>query len=892
MADHRPHLYLIDGSSYLYRAFFAIRQELSTTKGLPTNAIYGFVNMLLKILREEKPDYLAIAFDPKGPTVRHEAYAEYKAQRPSMPSDLLLQVPYILEIVRAFNIVLLQEEGYEADDVLGTVAKESEKRGFMVTIVSGDKDMLQLVSPQIRVMDTLKDKVYQEKEVQERFGVEVSQVVEVMGLMGDVSDNIPGVPGIGPKTAAQLIRRFGSIEHLLEHLDQVEQKKLRESLMKHGEDALMSKRLATIIADIPLQIDFEKFRVGEMNRPAVFALFKELEFSSLLKSISSFASPSDRRYQIVAEEEDFQGLLLRLREAKAFSLAVGATHKDPLRAELVGIAFSLEEGEAYYLPSRGLPKLLHEASLPTEQVLASLKPILEDPHIGKYGHNLKYSILVLASAGIPLGGMALDTMIASYLLNPSKHSHGLDDIALEHLGIRPIPYKDILRGNAQGLSLDQREAERIAQYVCQEADLALRLTRRLTPLLKASDLEPLFFRVEMPLIQVLAEMEQNGIQVDEEILRSMSKELEIKLDQLMHQIHALAGMPFNINSPKQLTEVLFERLKLKPIKKTKTGYSTDVAVLEELALQHELPVLILSYRQLAKLKSTYVDALPQLIHPRTGRIHTSFNQAVTATGRLSSSEPNLQNLPIRTPLGREIRRAFVAEAGHLLLSADYSQIELRILAHLSEDGLLLEAFAQGEDIHARTAAELFGGAPEAVTPEMRRLAKTVNFGIIYGLSPYGLARDLNISQQEAKSFIDRYFSRYRGVKAYIQRTIEEAYQRGYVTTLWGRRRYLPDLASESKNVRDFAERTAINTPIQGSAADLIKVAMLRIHQEMKGKSLGSRMTLQIHDELVFEVPQGEVQGMVELVKEGMERVIALKVPLLAEIKIGPNLGAD
>ncbi|MBI2877203.1 MAG: DNA polymerase I [Candidatus Tectomicrobia bacterium] len=888
MVNGRPHLYLIDGSAYLYRAFFAIRQELSNSKGLPTNAIYGFVNMLLKILREEKPDYLAIAFDPKGSTVRHQAYAAYKAHRPPMPADLILQVPYVLQVIRVFNIALLQEDGYEADDLLGTVAREAERRGFMVTIVSGDKDMLQLVSSQVRVLDTVKGKVYQEKEVQERFGVEPAQVADVMGLMGDATDNIPGVPGIGPKTAAQLIQRFGSVEHLLEQMDQVEPKKLRESLKNHTEEARMSKALATIITDIPLEIDLERFRAREMDRQAAFALFKELEFSSLLKATCAVDSPSNDRHQVVVEAEEFRGLLLRLREARAFALSVGATHKDPLRAELLGVAFSLEEGEAYYLPLGTLPAA--SPCLPVEQVLASLRPILEDAGIGKYGHHLKYSLLVLASAGIQLHGIVCDTMIASYLLNPSRHSHGLDEVAVEHLGIQLSSYKEILGNHFQGLAPDLLEARRAAQYACQEADLVFRLARKLMPLLKESDLDPLFFQIELPLIQVLAEMERTGIRVDPEILRAMSKDLDVRLDQLMRQIYAVAGVEFNINSPKQLTEILFERLKLKPVKKTKTGYSTDVAVLQELALQHELPVLILNYRQLAKLKSTYVDALPQLIHPRTGRIHTSFNQAVTATGRLSSSEPNLQNLPVRTSLGREIRRAFVAEAGHLFISADYSQIELRILAHLSEDALLLEAFAGGEDVHAKTAAELFGVAPGAVTPEMRRLAKTVNFGIIYGLSPYGLARDLNIGQQAAKEFIDRYFSRHQGVKAYIQRTIQEAHERGYVTTLWGRRRYLPDLRSASKSVRDFAERIAINTPIQGSAADLIKVAMLRIHQEIQRKGRAARMTLQVHDELVFEVPEEELQEMVILVKEGMEGVISLRVPLVAEISISPNLG--
>lgn len=891
MSPRSSHLYLMDGTSYIYRAFFAIRQALSNSKGLPTNAIYGFTNMLSKFLREEQPDYLAIAFDPKGPTVRHEAFAEYKAHRPAMPSDLALQIPYIFELVRAYNIPLLLEEGYEADDVLGSVAKEAERRGFAVTIVSGDKDMLQLVSPQVRVLDTMKDKVFQEKEVWEKFGVKPVRVVDVLGLMGDSSDNIPGVPGIGQKTAAQLINQFDNLENLFAHLNQVDRKKLRDSLHQHRESALLSKRLATIVTDLHLPMDLEQFGVGEPDKSALFALFKELEFSSLLKSVSAAPPPPPTScYQAILEEEEFRGLLLRLREAKAFALEVETSSQDPVSAEVVGVAVCLEEKEAYYIP------LAHEYSgispqLPRKEILFALKPVLEDEKVGKYIHEARAAMAGLASEGIHLDRVTFDTMIASYLLNPSRHSHDLEGLSLEHLGSRLLSRRDAMGSGAKApLSFQPMEIQRATQVACQEAEFTLRLTRKLAPMLKELELEQLFSQVELPLIGVLADMERHGVKVDGEFLGEMSKELEVKLEGLMVQITSLAGTDFNINSPKQLAEVLFDKLGLKPIRRNKTGYSTDVAVLEELALHHDLPALVLSYRQLAKLKSTYVDALPALVHPRTGRTHTSFNQAVTATGRLSSSNPNLQNIPTRTSLGREIRRAFIAEPSHLLLSADYSQIELRILAHLSEDELLLEAFSKGEDVHCKTAAEVFGVRPEAVTHEMRRAAKTVNFGIIYGLSPYGLARDLNISQQEARKIIEGYFSRYRGVREFLDRTIQEAHQWGYVTTLCRRRRYLPDLRSRNRNVREFAERTAINTPIQGAAADLIKLAMLRIHRDLSQRGLLSRMTLQVHDELLFEVPRSEVQEMVALVREGMEGVMKLKVPLVVDISLGPNWG--
>jgi len=883
----QPRLYLIDGSSYIYRAFFALKQYLSTRKGLPTNAIYGFVNMLLKIIREEKPEYLAVVFDPRGETVRHTQYEAYKATRPPMPSELSQQIPYIHQIIKAFNISMLMEEGYEADDVIGTIAKFAEAKGFEVTIVSGDKDLFQLITPRIRVYDTMKGKVYGIEEVKERYGVTPERLVDLLALMGDNIDNIPGVPGIGPKTAAELVNRFHDLENLLSQLDKIEKAKIRNLLAENSEQARISKQLATIITDLPLEIDLESLRLGEANWPEIKALFKELEFYSLLKELGGERPSDQAQYKIIGTEEELEGLMERLGTARRIAIETISNSSTYMPGDLVGLAISPEDQEAYYIPlAHSYPDCPRQ--LDKELVLNRLRGILEDRAIEKYGHDLKRDILRLAPEGIELQGLAFDSMVASYLLNPSRSNHNLEDITLEYLNRKKTPTKDVVGEGSKAIKFSQVRVEQMGSFAAEEVLLSRQLAAEMTPLLREAQLEQLWQEIELPLIYVLAAMEQAGVKIDQKFLQDMSKNLERELQQLEQTIYNLAGTQFNINSPKQLQEVLFERLKLKPIRKTKTGYSTDVAVLEELALQHDLPAQILNYRQLAKLKSTYVDTLPRLINPLTGRIHTSFNQTVTATGRLSSSDPNLQNIPIRSAFGREIRKAFIAEKGCLLLSADYSQIELRIMAHLSEDPVLIEAFAQGEDIHQRTAAEVFGVSPEAVTADMRRMAKTVNFGIMYGMSPYGLAKDLGVSQSEAKEFIDGYFKRYSRVKEFIERTLKEAYENGYVTTLLNRRRYIPDLKSENKNVREFAERTAINTPIQGSAADLIKLAMVQIYNEIKRRQISAKMILQVHDELLFEVPVEEKEIMIELVKEKMEHVVPLRVPLVVDIGLGNN----
>lgn len=882
-----PRLYLIDGSSYIYRAFFAIRQYLSNSKGLPTNAIFGFSNMLLKILRDEKPDYLAIAFDPKGPTFRHEEYKEYKAQRPDTPEDLIPQIPYIFRLVEAFHIPILVKEGYEADDFIGTVAKKAEESGFKVTIISGDKDLFQLITRDTVVKDTMKDRTYDISAVKERFGVKPSQLVEIMALMGDKIDNIPGVPGIGEKTAVELIKEFESIDNLYKNIEKVKKEKLKENLKKHKEEANLSKKLCTLDTGMPVDLDLEELKIQDIKEKELIELFQELEFSKLLKEFTTKKEISEKQYKIVQEEDEFKKLVKELKASGKFAIDLETTHREPMRADMVGISISFKENEAFYIPLAhnypGAPKQLKR-----EFVLKTLKPLLEDDKTEKAGQNIKYDILVLSNAGIDLRGVSFDTMLASYLINPSKRNHSLEDIALEYLGYKMTTYKEVVGTGKKEIGFEEVDIKTAARYSGEDADITFRLTNLLSPIIKEKGMDELFYKVEIPLIDVLAVIERNGVKINVDFLREMSKTLEIELDQLISKIYALAGEKFNINSSKQLREILFDKLKLTPVKRTKTGYSTDVDVLEQLALQHELPAEILNYRQLSKLKSTYVDSLPKLIHPETGRIHTSFNQTVTATGRLSSSNPNLQNIPIRTELGREIRKAFIAERNHFLLSADYSQIELRLLAHLSEDRALIQAFEKGEDAHASTAREIFNVLPGTVTPEMRRVAKAVNFGIIYGISPFGLSKGLNISQKEAKEYIEGYFKRYPRVKEYIDKTIKSAYEKGYTTTLLNRRRYIPELESKNRNVREFGERTAINTPIQGSAADLIKVAMINIQSKMKEKKLKSKMILQVHDELVFEVSEKEMETMKGLVKKEMEGVMKMKVPIVVDMNTGKN----
>lgn len=881
----KKRLFIIDGNSYIYRAFYAIR-NLATSTGLPSNAVFGFANMLMKVIKEKKPDLLAIAFDPKGPTRRHGEFKEYKAHRPPMPKDLVPQIPYIHNLVQAFRIPVFIQEGQEADDVIATLARRAVDAGLDVVIVTGDKDMLQLVGTGVTVYDSLKERTMGPAEVEERFGVPPDRVVEIMGLMGDASDNIPGVPGIGEKTAQALIKEHGTIEDLLANAHTITRPRLRQSLMDNADLARLSRELAVLHADIPLEIDFDQLSLKEPDSPALLSILRELEFTSLLKYVTT-APETEAHYRTVLSDADFREMLGVLSQATELSFDTETTSLDPMRAELVGISFSVEPHAAYYLPLghtyAGAP-----AQLPREKALEKLKTLFEDPSLKKIGQNLKYDAQVLRHAGIEVRGIHFDTMIASYLLNPSKTSHGLDAIALEYLNYKTMTYAEVTGSGKKQIGFSEVDIATATRYSGEDADIALRLKQVLEPKLREQNLDSLFHDVEMKLMNVLADMEYAGVKIDAGLLQVMSGKLEKETAGIVEDIYRRAGAEFNINSPKQLADILFVKLGLTPVKKTKTGYSTDVDVLEELAHVHPLPAEILKYRTLSKLKSTYVDALPEMINPLTGRLHTSLNQTVTATGRLSSSEPNLQNIPIRTELGREIRQAFIAEPGHSLLSADYSQIELRVLAHLSGDEGLIKTFAEDEDIHTRTASEVFGLPPEEISAEMRRKAKAVNFGIIYGISAFGLAQDIGVSNAEAKRYIDNYFSRYPKVRDFITRTIDQARTTGYVTTLLGRKRYIPELSSSAAPVRGFGERMAVNTPIQGTAADLIKLAMITIHRLINERNLGTRMILQVHDELIFEAPDNEIETMKQLVKQEMEGVLKLSVPIKVDMGVGKN----
>ena len=878
-------LYILDGNSYVYRAFYAIK-GLSTSYGLPTNAVFGFVNMLLKVIKEKSPDMVAIAFDPKGPTRRHTEFKEYKAHRPPMPRDLVPQVPYIHKLVEAFHIPVFIQEGQEADDVIATIARHAEADGMNVTIVTGDKDIFQLIGSNIRVYDTLKDKVYESKDVEERFGVPPERMVEIMGLMGDASDNIPGVPGIGEKTAQSLIKQYGTIENLLTHAQEITKPKLRQSLMENAHLARLSRELARLHDDIPIQIDYNALKVREPDNSALLTLLRELEFPSLLKYVTQ-EPQQEKRYVTVLEDVDFQKLLGTLSAAAEFCFDTETTSLDPLRADLVGMSFSVQPHEAYYLPL-GHSYLDAPKQISRDYALDSLKPLFDNPVIRKVGQNMKYDLLVLGHYGMRVRGVYFDTMIASYLLNPGRPSHGLDALALEFLNYKTTTYTDVTGSGKKKIGFHEVDVDTATDYSGEDADITLRLKQILEPRLKEQNLDGLFHEIEMPLMEVLVDMERTGVKIDAGFLAVLSKRLEKETEKIVRTIYELAGTEFNINSPKQLADILFVKLRLTPTKRTKTGFSTNVDVLEELANLHPLPAEILKYRSLSKLKSTYIDALPAMINPETRRLHTSFNQAVTATGRLSSSDPNLQNIPIRTEVGREIRQAFIAEPGASLISADYSQIELRVLAHMSADPGLIQTFIEDQDIHTRTASEILGLPPEEITLEMRRKAKAVNFGIIYGISAFGLAQDIGVSNAEAKRYIDSYFARYPKVREFIDKTIQEAKRNGFVTTLFGRRRFIPELSSSTVAVRNFGERTAVNTPIQGTAADLIKLAMIRIQQKLDREGLKSKMILQVHDELVFEVPDSEIETMKKLVKEEMEGVVRLTVPIRVDMGVGKN----
>ncbi len=878
-------LYLIDGSSYIYRAFYAIR-NLSNSKGMPTNAVYGFTRMLMKVIAEKKPDYVAVAFDSRGPTFRHDIYPEYKANRPSMPEDLQPQIPYIKRVVEGFSIPMIERQGVEADDILGTLARRGEEIGLSVVLVTGDKDFLQLVTSKVCVYDTMKDKIFGEAEVKEKFGVEPARVIEVMALMGDTSDNIPGLPGVGPKTAIKLIREYHDVEGVLAHAGGIKGK-MGEKIRANAELARISRRLVTIDTDLPLQLDLEAFRYAEPQLEGLMDLLRELEFTSLLQEFSGGEKKEEKEYRTILDKTELDRFLDRVRKAGEVAIDLETTSLDPMRAKIVGISLSVQEDEGVYIPVAHTGDDVPE-QLSLKEVLKSLSPILRDPSVRKIGQNIKYDLLVLTNAGVELSGLYFDTMVASYLINPSRTTHNLNDLALTYLNHKMITYQEVTGKGKKAIGFAEVPVDQATAYAAEDAEITYSLYQRLAPKLRENNLETLFHEIEIPLIPVLAGMERTGVKIDGDFLASMSDEIGEQLDRLRSRIYDLAGEEFNVNSTQQLARILFEKLAIKPVRKTKTGYSTNFEVLQKLSLEHELPREILEYRSLSKLKSTYIDSLPKLIHPETGRVHTSFNQTATATGRLSSSDPNLQNIPIRTPLGKKIREAFVAEPGHLLISADYSQVELRILAHLSGDPTLISAFERNEDIHTRTAAEIFGLPLEKITPEMRRDAKVVNFGIIYGMGAYGLARQLQIPVPAAERYIRSYFDRYPGVRRYQEQLLDDARKNGFVTTIMNRKRPIPELSSSNRNQAAQGERTAINTPIQGSAADIIKVAMIRIHEFLRGNRMASRLILQIHDELVLEAPESEVEEARRILREGMEKVVSLKVPLVVDVGIAKN----
>ncbi len=881
-------LYLIDGSAYVYRAYHAVR-GLTNSSGLPTNAVFGFTRMLMKLIDDRAPDYVAMFFDAKGPTFRHRLYPDYKANRPPMPEDLVVQLPYIKDITRAFRIPVYEQEGLEADDLIGTLSRKAEARGFDVVMVTGDKDFLQLVTDHVVLWDPMKDSTRDLNAVVAEFGMPPARLIDMMGLSGDTSDNVPGVPGIGPKTARDLIQTFGSMEALYENLDAVTRKKQLENLTAYRDQAFLSKQLVTIDTSAAIALSPDDLKYAQPDREKLSALFRELEFSQLQQWAAGPTVETKKTYCPVITEKDLAALVKTLSAADEIAVDTETTSIDPMQATLVGLSFAIAPHAAWYVPC-GHRREVAPTQLPTETVLAALKPVLGNPAIRKIGQNIKYDWMVLQRHGAHLEGVYADTMLASYLLAPAKRAHGLDQIAIDYLNHKTIRFEDVAgKGKAQ-VTFDAVPLDRAVPYACEDADITLCAWHVLGPKMDALGLTALFHEVEMPLVPVLMRMEHTGIMVDKNRLGELSGDFENQLTDIAARIYDLAGEEFNINSSQQLGTILFEKLALPVQKKTKkkTGYSTDVEVLTALADRHELPAAVLRYRSLAKLKSTYTDALQELMHPETGRIHTSFNQTITATGRLSSSEPNLQNIPIRTEEGRRIRSAFIPRAGWELLSADYSQIELRLLAHCSEDPILIAAFEQDEDIHMRTASEVFQVFPSFIDADLRRQAKAINFGIIYGMSSFGLSRQLGISQKMAQTYIDHYFVRYKGVKRYMEETVAAARSSLRTSTLLGRIRPLPDINADNRNVRQFAERTAINTPIQGTAADLIKIAMIRMDHALRDRKLQTAMLLTVHDELVFEVPPTERETVSALVRKVMEGVWALKVPLKVNLAWGKN----
>lgn len=919
-------VYLIDASAYMYRSYHAVR-NLKASDGFPTNAIFGFTRMITKLMKTFTPEYGALLFDAKGTTFRHDMYTAYKATRPPLPEDFALQIPVIKDMSQAFAFPSIELTGYEADDIIATLARRMAGEGFEVVVVTSDKDCLQVITPMIRLWDPVKELWRDEAYLDSEFGIKASQIVEMMALSGDTSDNVPGVKGIGPKGALELIQQFGALEGLYEHIDEVKRPKQKESLLENRNNAFLSRELVALNYDVPVTATPESLRLQTPDYAALAQYYKRFEFRDLLKgaeahlgvSVDVFATAVDAKpvnlpavhtaepapldtlppldfdpkgpfdYRTVLTEAELDAAIDKLKQAEYFAIDTETTSLSVAEATLVGISLACTPNRAWYIPLKhsylGAP-----AQLSLETIKTKLGPLLNDASIKKCGQNIKYDQIILHNAGLDMQGVAFDTMIAAWLLDPSQRSYSLDALCKGFFDHEMVPYSDICGKGKNQICFDMVDVGYATQYAAEDADFTLKVHEALAPKLDEYKLRKLFDDVEMPLVPILAAMENTGIKVDIKALRGLSDFFAKRLQEIEQKIYEHAEEEFNINSTQQLGVILFEKLGLETQKKTKkkTAYSTDVEVLTALASDHELPALVLEHRTLAKLKSTYADALANLVNHKTGRIHASFNQTGAATGRFSSSNPNLQNIPIRGEEGRKIRETFIAEESHMLLAADYSQIELRLLAHYSDDPALIESFTKDEDVHVRTASEIFSLPPEAITPDLRRQAKTVNFALIYGKTPFGLAKELQISQKMAKIYIDNYFAHYQGVQRFINETIARVAETGRTETLLGRVRYLPDIHSSNHNVRQAAERVAVNTPLQGTAADIIKLAMINMDKALKEKGLKSKMLLTVHDELVFEVPENEIDTMRALCHDVMENVMALKVKLSVNVAYGVN----
>ena len=887
--NKKHRLYLVDGSSYLYRAFHAL-PNLTNSRGEPTGALLGVANMLRRLLNEEQPEHIAVVFDAKGPTFRHERYPEYKSNRPPMPDELRGQVEAILELTELLGLPLLQVEGVEADDVIGTLARQAEEAGMECIISTGDKDMAQLVTDHTTLTNTMTATDMDRGGVKEKFGVRPDQIADLLALTGDKSDNIPGVEKCGPKTAAKWLNTWGSLENVMAHADEVGGK-IGENLRAALTQLPLSKELATIRCDLDLELRADNLRRRESQRQALVEKLKRYEFNSWLDELLSAEAAVEAvtDYRSISREEDFEALIAELESAELLAVDTETTSLDAMQAELVGLSFCFEEGRAVYLPVghdyAGAP-----AQLDREHVLGRLQPLLENAELPKVGQHIKYDMNVLSRYGVELRGIAFDSMLESYVFNSTGSRHDMDSLALKYLGRQTTHYEDIAGKGARQISFSQVPIEDASHYAAEDADITLQLHRHLWPRLQREPgLASVLQDIEIPLIPVLARMEQRGVLIDAALLAEHSREMAGQIHQLELQAQESAGQPFNLGSPRQLQQILFEQLQLPVIRKTPGGQaSTAEDVLQELAADYELPGLILEYRSLSKLKSTYSDKLPRQINPRTGRVHTSYHQAVAATGRLSSSDPNLQNIPIRTPQGRRIRQAFVAPEGHLIMACDYSQIELRIMAHLSGDEGLLKAFHDEVDVHRATAAEVFALPYEQIDSSQRRAAKAINFGLMYGMSAFGLARQLNIGRAEAQTWMETYFMRYPGVAQFMEDTRRQAREAGYVETLFGRRLYLPDIRASNSQRRQGAERAAINAPMQGTAADIIKRAMITVDEWLQTERPGAQLVMQVHDELVFEVQEDCVEAVREAVESRMSAAAELDVPLVVDSGSGPN----